>query len=91
MNFARLAMATANEDVDAATEGAELDQCPVFEVTLRLFEKATQNNPTQLNLRKVAGETFDCVNVWTETIDAGDRILVGQLIDERWIAIRGDC
>jgi|DEB0MinimDraft_10_1074344.scaffolds.fasta_scaffold16040_3 hypothetical protein len=86
MNYARIALAKASEDVDPAAymeSGAIIGT--KFNAKLVLFDKFTSASPSEGTAREVSGETVPVFNIHDEEIKADELLIIGQTIDETWI------
>ena len=83
MFLARLALATVVDE--ASRQIGEV--CPVFTARLRLFQKATANNPSTISLKEITTQTFEVINAIGTPLLTGEQVIVGQGTDERWFTL----
>ena len=89
MFYARMAIAQVTAAVDPATRDATFDTCPTFSAKLKLFKNGTTPNLYEIDDQDWGG-TGICINPWVRGIADNERVIVGQLVDERWCVVKFD-
>lgn len=85
MNYARMAVAKANGQVEAAAHFPNgTIMAKKFDAQLMVFEKFS-GSPSMGTLRPITGEIVEVFNILDEEIEAGSNCVIGQTIDETWV------
>jgi len=87
MKLARLVNAEASTSASAASTSS----CPTFMCRMRIFKKTNSKNPGSVGIELISGMNIRVINCWTEPIEAGTKLVIGQTIQERWIPIAEEC
>ena len=83
MFLGRLALATVVDEAKRKTG----EECEVFTAKLRVFQKASANNPSTANLKEITAQNFEVINAIGTPLLVGEQVMVGQGVDERWFTL----